>query len=54
MTTDEKPSDPGLAELQEVLNASGCIVNVHDALGEWMQILLPSGKILAIEKARGH
>jgi len=51
VTTNEKPSDPGMAELQEVLNVAGCIVNVHHAHGEWMQVLLPSGKIVAIEKA---
>jgi hypothetical protein len=53
VTTKEKPSDPGMAELQDVLNAAGCIVNVHHAYGEWMQVLLPSGKIVAIEKAQG-
>jgi hypothetical protein len=52
VTTHEKPSDAGMAELQDVLNAAGCIVNVHHAYGEWMQVLLPSGKILAIEQAK--
>jgi hypothetical protein len=28
-------------------------VNVHHAHREWMQVLLPSGKILALEKAEG-